>query len=172
MKAGADVVPAPQAESGMGVDADVQRCAAQAYGAVGVAVEMPATALRTAPFEDGVMEHDQGDAVAGFFVVGLDPVEALGEVGIGAEFVVVVAADQADFAVEFGEQAEGFGEAAEGDIAQVIDAVTFANLGVPAGDDGFVHLAHAAEGAVAVFDDAVVKKVRIRGEKYCHACFH
>ena len=55
------------------------------------------------------MKEDDRLAVQGVFVVGLDPVEAFLQVGVGAEFVVVVAADEANFAVELREQAEGFG---------------------------------------------------------------
>ena len=155
----------------MGVDADVQRRAAQVYGAVGVAVEVPAAALCAPPFEDGVVKEDDGLAVQGVFVVGLDPVEAFLQVGVGAEFVVVVAANEADFAVEFGQQAEGFGQAAKGDVAQVIDAVALADLRVPARDHRRVHFGHGAKGAVAVFDDVVVKKVGIRCEVNRHVWF-
>ena len=145
----------------MGIYADVQRRTAQAHGAVGVAVEVPTAALRAAPFKDGVVKKDDGLAVQGVFMVGPDPAETFAQVGVGAKFIVVVAADQADFAIEFGKQAEGFGKAAKGDVAQVIDAVAFAHLRVPACNHRGVHFGDVAEGAVAVFDDVVVKKVGI-----------
>ena len=117
------------------------------------------------------MKEYQRLAVQRFFVVGPDPAEAFTQVGVGTEFVVVVAADQADFAIEFGKQAEGFGKAAKGDVAQVIDAVAFADLCVPARNHRRVHFGHGAKGAVAVFDDVVMEKVGIRCEVNRHVWF-
>ena len=53
----------------------------------------------------------------------------------------------------------------------MIDAVALADLCVPARDHRRVHFGDVAKGAVAVFDDVVVKKVGIRCEVNRHVWF-
>ena len=97
--------------------------------------------------------------------------KTLGKIRISGDFIIVITGYEADFAVEFSEQTKSFGKAAERYVAKVINTVIFANLRVPAGNDASVHFFDTTERAAAVFDDAMVKKMSVRREEYCHTCF-